>query len=75
MHNTLLFLIILVGTLGFVKRIPFNVASWVVVVLVILGVFTSPDATTRLTFVGAAILGPLIAYPLSLLFARRAYAR
>jgi hypothetical protein len=62
MHTTLLVLIVLIGTLGFVKRIPLSIASWVVVVLVILGVFISPDHTTRLTYVGAAILGPLICF-------------
>src|SRR5687768_899866 len=69
MHTTLLALIVIIGTLGFVKRIPYSIASWVVVVLVVVGVFNSPDATTRLTYVGAAILGPLLAYPLSVLFA------
>jgi hypothetical protein len=62
MHTTLPVLIVLVGTLAFFKRIPFSIASWVVVGLVILGVFTSPDPATRLTYVGAAILGPLISF-------------
>ncbi len=69
MQTTLLALIVIVGTLGIVKRIPFNLAAWVVVALVLFGVFNSPDAATRLTYVLAAILGPLLAYPLSVLFA------
>jgi hypothetical protein len=68
MQTTLLALIVLIGTLGFVKRIPYHVASWSVVALVVFGIFTSPDHATRLMYVFAALLGPLLAYPLSVLF-------
>jgi hypothetical protein len=68
MHSILLAAIIVVGSLGFIKRIPANVATWIVVGLTVLGVFTSPDMTSRLTFVVMALIGPLLPYPLALLW-------
>jgi hypothetical protein len=68
MHALLLAAILVVGSLGFVRRIPSNVATWIVGTLTVLGVFTSPDMTTRLTFVVFAIIGPLLPYPLALVW-------
>ena len=68
MHTFLFAAIILTGALGFTGRVPSKVASWVVVLLILAGIYTSPDVTTRLMFVGAAILGPLLSYPIVLVF-------
>jgi hypothetical protein len=68
MHSILLAAIIVVGSLGFIKRIPSNVATWIVVALTVLGVFTSPDMTSRLTFVTFALVSPLLPYLLALLW-------
>ena len=43
MHGTLLALIVVIGALGFARRIPTNLASWIVVALTIVGIFTSAD--------------------------------
>ena len=64
MNTTLLAAIVIIGALGFAGRVPSKIASWVVVVLTILGIFQSPDVMTRLMFIGAAISGPLLAYGL-----------
>ena len=68
MHAWLLTAIIVVGSLGWIKRIPSNVATWIVVALTVLGVFTSPDMSSRLTFVTVALIGPLLPYLLALIF-------
>lgn len=64
MHITLLFVIVAVGALAFIGRIPSKPATWTVVVLAVYGIFTSPDVATRLTVVGATIAGPLVPYTL-----------
>ena len=64
----LLALIVLIGSLGISKRVPSKLASWVVVILTILGIFTSADVTTRVMYVGAAMLGPLVPYSLQLVY-------
>jgi len=66
MHSFLFAAIIITGALGFTRQPPSKVASWVIALLTLLGIATSPDVTTRLMFVGAAILGPLLAYPAQL---------
>ena len=66
MHWLLLAVIVLTGALAIAKRLPYNVATWVVVGLTVFGIFTSPDVVTRLMFVGAAILGPVLLYLLQL---------
>ena len=67
MHSILLAAIVVVGSLGWIKRIPSNVATWIVVGLTVLGVFTSPDIHSRLTFVVLALILPLLPWPLALL--------
>src|SRR6185503_2231360 len=47
---------------------PSNVATWIVVTLTVLGVFTSPDMTSRVTFVTLALVLPFLPYPLALLW-------
>jgi len=64
MPTALLALIVVIGALGFSGRIGSKLWTWIVVVLTILGIFTSADVLTRLMFVGAAILGPLVPYAL-----------
>ena len=68
MHGMLLALIVFTGALAYAKRIPTNTASWIVVVLTIIGIFTSADVSTRLIFVGAAMLGPLVPYLMQLVY-------
>src|SRR6188508_2686513 len=66
MHTFLFAAIILTGALGFTRQPPSKVAMWVVVLLTLFGISTSPDVPTRLMFVGAAMFGPLLAYPAQL---------
>src|SRR5688572_9000379 len=68
MHSFLFAAIILTGALGFTRQPPSKVAMWVVVLLTLLGIYTSPDVTTRLIFVGAAMLSPVLAYAVQLVF-------
>jgi hypothetical protein len=58
----LLSLIVFTGALAFAGKVPSKIATWIVVVLTILGVFQSPDVPTRLLFVGAAMAGPILLY-------------
>ena len=62
MYTTLIASIVIIGALGFAGRMPSKIASWVVVVLTILGIFQSPDVISRLMVVGAAISGPILVY-------------
>src|SRR5688572_13356864 len=64
----LLAVIVLTGALAFARQLPSSLATWMVVGLTVFGIFLSPDVTTRLMFVGAAILGPLLSYPIVLVF-------
>lgn len=64
MHAFLLTAIIITGALGFARRFPPKAATWIVVTLTVIGIFTSPDISMRLTFLGAALAGPLLQYVL-----------
>ena len=58
----LIIAIVFTGAFAFVGKVPSNLATWIVVALVILGVFQSPDVATRLMYVGAAMAGPILMY-------------
>ena len=66
MQSILLVAIVVAGTLGFLKRISWNTATWFIVGLTVLGVFTSPDVISRMTFVVLALVSPLLPWPLVL---------
>ena len=66
MHTILPFVIVMMGALAIAGRTPGNLASWIVVGLTILGVYTSPDLAMRLMYVGAAMLGPILPYSVRL---------
>ena len=68
MHILLLIAIVVFGVLAVIKKVSSNVATWIIVALTVLGVLTSADVRTRLVFVVTALLGPLLAYPLTLLW-------
>ena len=68
MQTLLIVAIVVAGTLGFLKRISWNTATWFIVGLTLLGVFTSPDVTSRMTFVVLALVSPLLPWPLVLLW-------
>jgi hypothetical protein len=68
MHFILLVAIAVLGVLAVLKKVSSNVAAWVIVALTLIGVLTSPDTGSRLVFVLTALLGPLVAYPATLLW-------
>ena len=59
-------IIAIAGALGFAKRIPNWLSTSVAGILTVYGVVTSPDITTRLLYLAALALGPLLPYALSL---------
>ena len=62
MSAMLIAAIVFVGAFGFAGKVPSKIATWIVVVLTVLGIFQSPDIITRLMFVGAAMAGPILLY-------------
>ena len=67
MHFILLVAILVFGVAAVAKKVSSNVATWVIVALTVVGVMASPDFGTRLVFVVAALVGPLLSYPLGLI--------
>lgn len=60
MFGLTLLAIVVAGALGFAKRIPYLLSAAIVGILTVGGVVTSPDITTRLMYLAAAGLGPLV---------------
>ena len=69
MQNIFLVAIVVLGALGFAKRIAAKTATWLVIALTVLGIFITPDIPTRIAFVIAALLGPVVPYALAVLWA------
>ena len=67
--DLLLLLIVAIGAMSMRGRaVPGNLASWVIVGLTLFGIYTNADLGSRILFVGADILGPILPYAVRVLW-------